>query len=236
MAFFTDNAARSWRVAIVYDDVVRVREALGLDLLQPHQSPPPPAVTSVEPGGGSVERDTLVNRLISEGPIFVNVLFVICEAQAKGGGIGDEEFGRALKGGPAAGGILQTARMALFEAWAEFFPRSSDDDEPDDRGPADQKELDIDRLVWELAGVVGVHPRDYTLRQLAHMSRGKSREAWQHTTSLMALVKTAATGKACKPSDLDPFKPRPKKRGGRRGLPLRVFIEAMVEAKQKLKT
>lgn len=57
----------------------------------------------------------------------------------------------------------------------------SADEEGDQEGP-----ICPWRLGWALAGIVGVHPGQWTLRQLAWASYGKQREAWNHTASLLA--------------------------------------------------
>lgn len=44
------------------------------------------------------------------------------------------------------------------------------------------------RLIWQLAGIVGVDPRPLTLRELVWMSEARRREAWSHTASLLALT------------------------------------------------
>lgn len=46
----------------------------------------------------------------------------------------------------------------------------------------------MDRLVWRLAGIVGVDPGPLTLRELMLMADARSREAWGHTSSLLALI------------------------------------------------
>lgn len=230
MPFFTDNADRSWRVAITYDDVVRVREAIGVDLLAPHQQ--------------ASSDESLARRLITDDALLVNVLFLAIGPAAIRRGLDDRAFGRSMRRRPrrpwrCAIDPLEPARIAFFESWADFFPRKEDSDagdDEDDGSPRDKP--DIETLIWELAGVAGVDPRPFTLRQLHRLSRGYSRQAWQHTSSLMALVKSAATGKAVKPIELDPFarargRQDRKKKGGRRGLPFRLLIEALADAKAR---
>jgi hypothetical protein len=41
-------------------------------------------------------------------------------------------------------------------------------------------------LGWEYAGILGVHPGQWSLRQLFDAVRGRRREAWNHTSALIA--------------------------------------------------
>ena len=44
------------------------------------------------------------------------------------------------------------------------------------------------RVVYELAGVIGVDPGPLTLRELLWMSEARAREAWAHTSAGLALI------------------------------------------------
>jgi hypothetical protein len=41
-------------------------------------------------------------------------------------------------------------------------------------------------LGYELAGVIGVHPGPWSLRELLAAVKGRQRELWNHTSSLLA--------------------------------------------------
>ncbi len=43
-------------------------------------------------------------------------------------------------------------------------------------------------MIWEIAGIVSVDPSQRTLRELVWMVDGQRREAWQHTSSLLATL------------------------------------------------
>ena len=215
MAYFTDDDARTWRVALVYDDVVRVRERLDEELLDPY-------------GGGE---PSLVARLSIEDALLADVLYVVLEPQLVALGVDDVRFGRSLRG------VVSFARSAFFATWAEFFPKPRSKDESDDDASDDERDdekIDRDELVWELAGIVGVHPGRYTLRQLAIMSQSRQRESWNRTSSMMAQAKSIAIRKLVKPSELNPFyRRRRSRRGSGGGLPFRLFVEALVEGQQR---
>lgn len=53
-------------------------------------------------------------------------------------------------------------------------------------GRGDREPIDLYRLCYELAGIIGVHPGEWTLRGLAWAAKGKQKEAWDHTSSLVA--------------------------------------------------
>ena len=46
--------------------------------------------------------------------------------------------------------------------------------------------MDVWALGYELAGVVGVHPGPWSLRELLAAVKGRQRELWNHTSSLLA--------------------------------------------------
>ena len=61
----------------------------------------------------------------------------------------------------------------------------------------------------QLAGIIGVHPGAFTLRELAVMSLAKQRSDWNRTSASMALFANAnrdpKRGRPFKPSDFDPY-------------------------------
>ncbi|HBO45785.1 MAG TPA: hypothetical protein DD670_18050, partial [Planctomycetaceae bacterium] len=64
------------------------------------------------------------------------------------------------------------------------------------------------RLLWELAGVVGVDPGGLTLRELFWMAEGRDRNAWNHTAQLLAMIYNAhraKTARVMKPSQFHPL-------------------------------
>ena len=67
----------------------------------------------------------------------------------------------------------------------------------------------MERLVWQCAGIIGLDPRQLTLRELLAMAEARQREAWTRTASIMALIANANRDhkktRAFKPSDFDPF-------------------------------
>lgn len=93
MGTFTDNAGRTWRVALDAPAIGRVRERSGLDLA----ASPGPALMAI---GAQPVR-------------IIETLWNVCEPQAQAAGVEPGEFGRALAG------VIRAAGDALLEAVIE---------------------------------------------------------------------------------------------------------------------
>lgn len=139
-----------------------------------------------------------VAALETDAAALVDVLF-ICSQGPK---VSDVRFGRAMRG------MIYAGRDALLAEWMAFFPA------PDDNKPTKGPRVDaagIDRMVWQCAGVLGVHPGPYTLRQLLAMSEARSRSDWRHTSHLMWLLANIHRNPkkpAISLSAFDPFAPK----------------------------
>lgn len=101
---FTDNQNRQWPVEVNVTAVKRLRDRLGVDLLDLG-------------GDGDAPEHRLLIRLIADPVLLVDVLFVVCEDAAIERGVGDEDFGRAM-----AGDAIDAATRALLEEIADFTP------------------------------------------------------------------------------------------------------------------
>ena len=63
-------------------------------------------------------------------------------------------------------------------------------------------------MIWQLAGILGVHPDLFTLRELYEMAQSRQKQDWQHTSNLMALLANLLTfnrSHTFKAADFDPF-------------------------------
>jgi len=86
-------------------------------------------------------------------------------------------------------------------------------------------------LIYELAGIVGINPDPFTLRELLWMAEGKGRENWNHTASILALIfnvnRDSKKHHAARPSDFNPYalKPKPKLRGGDLRILKDIFVK-----------
>lgn len=58
-------------------------------------------------------------------------------------------------------------------------------------------------MIWSAAGIVGVHPDPYTLRQLCVMATAKQESDWNRTAAMMALEANINRD----PNKTPPFKP-----------------------------
>jgi len=98
MRTFQDNQKRTWEVAINVSVVKRVRGLLALDLL------------GVMEGG-------VLERLVNDSCLLCDLIYVVCQDQAKAAKISDEDFGRAM-----GGDAIDCATSAVLEELADFFP------------------------------------------------------------------------------------------------------------------
>ena len=105
MPTFTDEAGRHWKVRVDATGIRNVREIK-------------------TEGGEVIDLGSLAKGAenfvaMAEDPcLLCNVLFVLCEDQAKDHSVSDEDFGRLL-----AGDVIENATLALEEAITDFFPR-----------------------------------------------------------------------------------------------------------------
>jgi hypothetical protein len=95
---FTDSQGRTWNVTINVSAIKRVRDILGVDLLD-------------------VANGDLLSRLADDPCVLVDVLYVLCKPDADAKGITDEDFGRGM-----VGGALDEASSALMKELLDFFP------------------------------------------------------------------------------------------------------------------
>ena len=95
---FTDASGRTWELTVVVSAVKRVRDLLGVDLMD-------------------VASGDLLERLADDPVLLVDVLYVLCKPQADAKSITDEDFGRAM-----VGGVLDEAASALMKELLDFFP------------------------------------------------------------------------------------------------------------------
>lgn len=100
MRTFTDNAGRTWTVAIHVAAVKRVRAILEIDLY-----------------GLVNEGFERLAELCHDPVTLVDLLYVLCQDEAEKRGVSDEDFGRAM-----AGDSIERATMAFIEALTDFFP------------------------------------------------------------------------------------------------------------------
>ncbi len=102
MKTFTDNAGRTWTVAINVDAVKRVRALLDVDLLE-------------------IVDGKLIERLIRDPVLLCDVVYVLCKPEADAQGVSDEQFGQAM-----AGDAIEHATRAVLEELVGFSPSPRD--------------------------------------------------------------------------------------------------------------
>ena len=109
MRTFKDNAGRTWSLTLSVWTVKKVRDLLGVDLL--------------DLGGesASAQKPGLLFRLIADPVLLVDVLYVVCKDQADSASVTDEQFGRAM-----GGDAIDAATKAFLEELADFTPSPRD--------------------------------------------------------------------------------------------------------------
>ena len=106
MRQFTDTKGRVWDVELNVRQMKRVRDVLGIDL-----------VNVIQAGkDGAVATDTL-DRVANDPILLVDILWVLCEGQAKAAGVTDDDFGSSL-----AGDSISDATRAFLDELVDFFP------------------------------------------------------------------------------------------------------------------
>ena len=106
MRQFTDTKERVWDVELNVRQMKRVRDVLGIDL-----------VNVIQAGkDGAVATDTL-DRVANDPILLVDILWVLCEGQAKTAGGTDDDFGSSL-----AGDSISDATRAFLDELVDFFP------------------------------------------------------------------------------------------------------------------
>ena len=106
MKTFTDSKGRNWEVELNIRQMKRVRDTLGIDLVN---------VIALDPDG-KVKVD-LVDRIAGDPCLLVDILWVCVEEEAKAAGVTDEQFGRSL-----AGDSIEEATRAFLDELVDFFP------------------------------------------------------------------------------------------------------------------
>lgn len=102
MHTFTDNAKRTWTIAITVDAVKRVRASADVNLL------------------GIIDAG-LLDRLIRDPVLLCDVIYAACKPDADRQNITAEQFGQAM-----AGDAIDEATRALLEDLVDFFPNAQD--------------------------------------------------------------------------------------------------------------
>ena len=102
MRTFTDNAGRTWTVAINVDAIKRVRDLLKVDLLE-------------------ILEGKLIEKLYRDPVLLCDVVYAACKPEADARNVTDEDFGRAM-----AGDAIEHATKALLEELVGFSPSPRD--------------------------------------------------------------------------------------------------------------
>ncbi len=102
MKTFTDNAGRTWTLAINVDVLKRVRGLVDVNLLD-------------------ILDGKLIERLYRDPVLLCDVVYAVCKPEADAKSVSDEDFGRAM-----AGDAIEQATKALLEELVNFSPSPRD--------------------------------------------------------------------------------------------------------------
>jgi len=100
MKTFTDAEKRTWELTVNVNTIKRVRDLLGVDLLD-------------------AANGDLFSRLADDACLLVNVIYALVKPAADAAKVSDEDFGRAM-----VGDVLDAASAALVQDLLDFFPRA----------------------------------------------------------------------------------------------------------------
>ena len=106
MKTFTDSKGRNWEVELNIRQMKRVRDTLGIDL-----------VNVISTGKDGTVSTDMLERVESDPILLVDILWVLCEGQAKPAGVTDDDFGSSL-----AGDSIEDATRAFLDELVDFFP------------------------------------------------------------------------------------------------------------------
>ena len=70
------------------------------------------------------------------------------------------------------------------------------------------------RLIWQCAGILGLDPGNFTLRELLLMTQWRQREQWNHTSAVLAMlvnVNRDPKKRPIRPDSLHPMYQQPDK-------------------------
>lgn len=99
MKTFTDNAGRTWTIALTIDAAKRVKGLLGVNLIELDTGEPP-----------------LLTRLGTDVILLCDVIYALVKPQADAAGVKDGDFAAAL-----GGDAVMAAQTAFYEELADFF-------------------------------------------------------------------------------------------------------------------
>jgi hypothetical protein len=126
MRTFKDNAERTWEIDLSIGAIARIKAALKIDLLAPHEPPDfgelsrtgeeaDERAKAIKYNGQPAPLVTVLNRYVS---LLFDVIFELVRPQAEKQSVSVEDFVNAM-GGDAA----YEAYKAFHEEWEDFFQK-----------------------------------------------------------------------------------------------------------------
>lgn len=98
MRKFTDDQGREWKIALSYGVLQKIKEELGIDLLD-------------------IRNSAAAQRLQFDLPAFLNLLYFACDAKAQG--VDEQSFWDGFRGD-----VFDAAYSAFQDEYTDFFPKA----------------------------------------------------------------------------------------------------------------
>ncbi len=208
MHIFTDNKKRTWTVVIDVAAAQRIKAMLGIDLMDAL-------------GGG------FMKKLAADPALLGNLLFVLCEKQAAERAVPERKFRAAL-----TGSLLLAAFCAFTSELVSFFPEGEKEAKTDDQRPTTDDHSctsdDCWSLVWQHAGILGVNPGPFTLRELCVMSKARKKDEWTRTSASLAMLHNINRDpKKCEARTPDYFNPFAERKTEKRVVDSKLAFKIM---------
>ncbi len=116
MKAFKDTAGREWKIDLTIGAMNRVRDALGLDLLAPHEKPGDKADQRAKDLKFKGRQALLVSILSRDASLLFDVIYQIVKPQLEKANITVDEFVESMGGDSA-----YDAYKSFHEEWSDFF-------------------------------------------------------------------------------------------------------------------
>ena len=139
MKIFNDKDGNKWEIALTLDSAIRVKDALGVDLLQPEQGDPP-----------------LITRLGTDELLLGQVICTLLGDQFQKNNVSEADVRRAMDGE-----TIMKAQKAFYEEMVDFFQSRG----REDRAKAVAKQMELISLaVAKLAEKIDTIDAEQTIR------------------------------------------------------------------------
>ena len=118
MQSLKDTSGREWKIDLTIGAMNRVRDAMGIDLLAPHEQPGEKADERAKNIKFKGRQALLVSVLNSDASVLFDVIYHIIKPQMEKANVSVEEFVESMGGDSA-----YNAYKAFHDEWSDFFQK-----------------------------------------------------------------------------------------------------------------